>query len=680
MPETSNSFSAQKHLLFNKKLAKLTLLMMSVLVLPFLIYLNFFSNMNDVYSPAIQTSNFILLVIVFLALVLIRFISYTYKRIIILGLLFYVAVTGFMLGSIELLAITLIVLNTFVILTSSLKKSITIMVYSVLMLVFLPYFLHNKVLTFYYEAAAYHSDTRILIIRAFEVLISLGFVASIVFSVNENNKNIIKQLEKEVKESHLLNANLIREVADRKRAQLHANEQATNFTTLFDNSYNGFMILSSDFKIKDVNQSFLDITGYDKEEVIGQDHMFLLDEKTKNIVGQIPEPDNEKYGYNLKIEYPNKFGERLVVLTQRVKIMHENDYIFLVAIKDVTKQTIAAEELEKREHLYRTLFEQNNDSILIINGNKIVDYNLVAKQFYSRIERNTQENVPFVNLNTGLIEYNDSVDIPKSIMDAIDGKNQTFEAIHKYTDGSSPIYTLANIFALKELGPNYYMIVEKDITDRKRSQNLVLNSIIQTEENERKRISSDLHDGIGPILTTIKLYTQALLDTPSVEKQNVIKDKLIGIVEEAVSSISEISFNISPHILVNYGIIAAVDSFIKKFNLTQKLQIEFKHNEIERFAENKEITIYRLFTELINNTLKHAKATSVEFSIEEKKDCIEFYYNDNGIGFDPDLIVSSSLGMGLGNLKSRVQAFDGEFALKSEKGTGMKVFIKMPKN
>jgi len=224
------------------------------------------------------------------------------------------------------------------------------------------------------------------------------------------------------------------------------------------------------------------------------------------------------------------------------------------------------------------------------------------------------------------------------------------------------------------------MVVEKDITDRKRSQNLVLNSIIQTEENERKRISSDLHDGIGPILTTIKLYTQALLDATSVEKQDIIKDKLIRIVDEAISSISEISFNISPHILVNYGIIAAVDSFIKKFNIADKLQIEFKHNELDRFDENREITIYRLFTELINNTLKHANATSVQFIIEEKGDIIELFYSDNGVGFNPDKIVTRLLGMGLGNLKSRVQAFDGQFMLKSEEGKGMNVIIKMPKN
>ncbi len=680
MQSKKNSFSAEKQFQFNKRLSEVTLVVMNVMVLPFLIYVNFFSHMNDIYSSNIEASNLILLIIVVSVLIFIKFISYTLKRIIIIGLLFYVATTGFMLGSIELFAVSLIVLNTFIILTSSLKKSITIMAYSVLILILMPFFLHNKILTFYYDPIKYHFEYRILYIRIFEVLISLGFVSSLVFSVNRNKKNIIEQLEKEVEESRLLNISLIKEVAERKRAQIRANEQATNFTTLFNNSYDGFMILSSSFIIKEVNQAILNISGYQKDELIGKDHYFFLDEKAEKVIDRMTILAEGGDINNLLVEFPDKNGNRKCVITQRVKITHEDDFIYLVVVKDITMRTIANEKLQKSERLYRTLFEKNNDSILIINGDRIVDYNFVAKQFYLKLKKNIEENVPFVNINTGIIEYDDSVALPNRIVDAIAGNTQTFEAIHKYTDDSSPIYTLANIFALKELGPNYYMIVEKDITDRKRSQNLVLNSIIQTEENERKRISSDLHDGIGPILTTIKLYTQALLDATTVEKQNIIKDKLIGIVDEAVGSISEISFNISPHILVNYGIIAAVDSFIKKFNIGQKLHIEFKHNELSRFDENREITMYRLFTELINNTLKHADATAVEIKVEEKDNCIEFYYSDDGIGFNPDKIVVDSLGMGLGNLKSRVQAFDGQFHLKSGEGKGMEVFIKMAKN
>ncbi len=680
MFKSSVSFSDEKRYLFNKKLTEITLLAMSMFVLPFLIYVNFFSNMQDVYSPSIVKSNFILLCIVTLVLILIKFISYTFKRIIILGLIFYIAITGFMLGSIELLSITLIVLNTYTILTSSLKKSILIMAYSVLVLLLMPFFLHNEILTFYYEAAAYHSDYRILIIRIIEVLIGLGFVSSIIYVVNKNNKSIIAQLEKEVNESNLLNKSLIREVAERKKAQLKANEYAANFISLYDNSYDGFMILSKDNIVKDVNQSFVDITGYNREEVIGRNGLFFIGEDSQKIIERMSEGGQEKGILNIELDVFDKFGKRQVLLTQRVVINFEDSVSFLVVLKDVTKQALAQEELQKRELLYRTLFEQMNDSILIVNGTQIVEYNNVAKRMYSGIEKNLLDNVPYVNLGDRVIEYDDSVDLHLTIQEAINKKVDTFEWIHKLPQGKDPIYTLVNILPLKELGADYYMIVERDITDRKRNQNLVLNSIIQTEENERKRISSDLHDGIGPILTTIKLYTQALLDAPTAEKQNVIKDKLINIVEEAVSSISEISFNISPHILVNYGIVAAVESFIKKFNITEKLQIEFKHNNVKRIVENKEITIYRLFTELINNTLKHANATRIQFTIEEKDHFIELRYSDDGKGFKPELVTSSSLGMGLGNLKSRVQAFDGQFVLRSTEGEGMEVHIKIPKD
>jgi len=351
MQNKQHSLSEEKHFLFNKKLTEITLIVTNILVLPFLIYINFFSHMDDIYSPGIKISNLILLLIVVLVLVFIKFISYTFKRIIIIGLIFYVAITGFMLGSIELLIIALIVLNTFVILTSSLKKSITIMAYSVLILILMPFFLHSKTLTFYYDPLAYHLEYRMLFIRIFEALIGLGLVSSFVFSVNKNNKNIIKQLEKEVEESRLLNISLVNEVAERKKAEVQANEQATNFTTLFNNSFDGFMILSSDFRIKDVNQTLLNIIGYNKEELIGQHHYFFLDDVSKSLIDQSTAEANGGDVNNIMVEFPDKFGNRVVTLNQRVKIRHDNDFIYLVVVKDITMRTIVDEKLQKSERL-----------------------------------------------------------------------------------------------------------------------------------------------------------------------------------------------------------------------------------------------------------------------------------------------------------------------------------------
>ncbi|GAF01852.1 sensor histidine kinase [Saccharicrinis fermentans] len=481
-------------------------------------------------------------------------------------------------------------------------------------------------------------------------------------------------------ELKLLNNYLIREVAERKRAELYAAEHANNYRTLYNNSYDGYLILSEDYRVIEFNQAFTEITGYTEKDlvgncildVIGDNYVSIIEKRGKLSLAQKKMP-------NLTLDIKDKKGDRLVLQTQRVVINQNNDsYVSLVILKDVTEQTIATEKLARSEVLYRTLYRNTNDSILIMNNDVLVDYNIMAQKLYPNIQVSNKD-IPYVDVNKDFGVLNESVHLGHKLSLAFRGKTQIFEWVHTHVDPQKPVYTLVNITPLKELGDYFYMVVERDITESKKSQNLVLNSIIQTEENERKRISSDLHDGIGPILTTIKLYTQALMDESSSDKKEFIKTKLTSLVDEAVNSISEIAFNISPHILVNYGIIAAIESFIAKLNLSEKFKIIFSHNDVQRLDKNKEITVYRIFTELINNAIKYAKTTKVTFHIEENQYGINLHYRDNGIGFNKEEIGKKKAGMGLQNLRNRVQSFNGKFVLNSELGRGVEVKMWLPK-
>ncbi|MGQ1948682.1 PAS domain-containing sensor histidine kinase [Geofilum sp. OHC36d9] len=481
-------------------------------------------------------------------------------------------------------------------------------------------------------------------------------------------------------ELKLLNDSLIKEVAERKRAELLAAEHANNYRTLYNNSYDGYLILSDNYKVIEFNQAFTDITGYTPEDllgncildVIGDNYVPIIEERRKLSLAK-------KKMSNLTLDIKDKKGDRLVLQTQRVVInQNNNTTISLVILKDVTEQTIATEKLAKSEVLYRTLYRNTNDSILIMNHNELVDYNIMAQKLYPDIQF-SKENIPYVDVYKDFGEINDSVQLPEKLSLAFRGSTQIFEWVHLHVDPRKPVYTLVNITPLKELGEKFYMVVERDITERKKNQNLILNSIIHTEENERKRISSDLHDGIGPILTTIKLYAQALMDESSSDKKEFIKTKLTGLVDEAVNSISEIAFNISPHILANYGIIAAIESFITKLNVSEKSKIIFTHNNIQRFDKNKEVTVYRIFAELINNAIKYAKTTKVTFHIEETQYGINLHYKDNGIGFNTEDIGNKKAGMGLLNLRNRVQSFNGKFVLNSQIGQGVEVKMWLPK-
>jgi signal transduction histidine kinase len=212
---------------------------------------------------------------------------------------------------------------------------------------------------------------------------------------------------------------------------------------------------------------------------------------------------------------------------------------------------------------------------------------------------------------------------------------------------------------------------------RNESEKRVLNAIIQTEENERKRFAKDMHDGIGPLLSTVKMSVSTLsqLDTDKTRKEIIENADLV--INEAIKSIKDISNNISPHILNNFGLASAIKSFTNKINTARNLEIAFDSNMYEkRFDENIEVILYRVVCELINNTIKHAHAHNIEIFLNEYDKIIHMIFSDDGIGFDVNLISEQQIsGMGYSNILSRIKSIKGKIDIESNKESGTKVII-----
>ena len=111
-----------------------------------------------------------------------------------------------------------------------------------------------------------------------------------------------------------------------------------------------------------------------------------------------------------------------------------------------------------------------------------------------------------------------------------------------------------------------------------RSEKRVINAIINTEENERKRFAKDLHDGLGPILSTVKMSLSALTDRIKDPSGSVILNNTNHLVNEAINTIKDISNNLSPHVLSNFGLASAISAFTTKINQTKAVEIDFKSN------------------------------------------------------------------------------------------------------
>lgn len=243
------------------------------------------------------------------------------------------------------------------------------------------------------------------------------------------------------------------------------------------------------------------------------------------------------------------------------------------------------------------------------------------------------------------------------------------------------ISTINNNFNIIEEKANQLEILNIALKNEEKEKELIrkkmIEAVILTEEKERKRIASDLHDGLGPVLSAINLYYQAYIDADTNAKVK-IEIKLKKIIADAIEDISRISHNISPYILENYGLVIALENFVSHINTSKKIKFNLDIEKEKKIKHINEIAIYRVLTELINNTIKHADAKQIDISINTSFEKMIIFYADNGKGFNFEEQVENFTGSGLKNIQNRIKSLSGKFKINSKENLGMTVEIEIP--
>ncbi len=205
----------------------------------------------------------------------------------------------------------------------------------------------------------------------------------------------------------------------------------------------------------------------------------------------------------------------------------------------------------------------------------------------------------------------------------------------------------------------------------------ILSAVIRAEERSRSRYSKELHDGLGPLLSSAKMSLSALSDDASQEEKREIVENTTYVIDEAIRTLREISNNLSPHVLTDFGLKRAVQNFIKRSTASShSVEINFSSNLNQaRYDTDVEVIFYRVICELINNSLKHAKCTQIKVSLQKNNFELKLEYMDNGQGFTPSAVMD--FGMGLSNISSRINSLGGSLNITSSKGNGMTAQIKL---
>lgn len=334
----------------------------------------------------------------------------------------------------------------------------------------------------------------------------------------------------------------------------------------------------------------------------------------------------------------------------------------------------AKEEKEESEKRFSTLFHNSSDEIFLADlDGKFLEVNQVACDSLGYKEEEFKQ-MNFADIKTP--KYADKV---KENIELILARGKhTYESEHLSKQGHILSLEMKSRL-INYQGSKAILSIARDITERKQLERKILRAVIDAEERERERIASEIHDDLGPLMSAIKLYVNELKseDLEDDERSEFLL-KANEILNEAITSTRTIANNLTPRVIIDFGLIRALESFCKKLNLSQKINIIYEASISERFDQTIELVLYRVVTELLNNSIKHASASKIEVHLEKFDNILQLTYMDDGVGFDLDEVLKQEgSGMGLKNIISRLKSINGTYRIHSKKEAGTLVIVEV---
>lgn len=198
-------------------------------------------------------------------------------------------------------------------------------------------------------------------------------------------------------------------------------------------------------------------------------------------------------------------------------------------------------------------------------------------------------------------------------------------------------------------------------------------ALMEGQENERKRIVRDLHDGVGQLLTGIRLRVQMM------EHEEKLRDEIMNLINETIVEVKRVSYNVMPNALVDFGLEAALRGLCDNVRKYTSMTIDF--NYVKEFDHTLSfdisIAIFRIVQEGFNNCMKHSGATHADLDVLDREHQLYVLLKDNGHGFDEGS-VNSGTGFGLSSMKERAKLLNGNLEIHSMEGQGTTIEVTIP--
>lgn len=222
-----------------------------------------------------------------------------------------------------------------------------------------------------------------------------------------------------------------------------------------------------------------------------------------------------------------------------------------------------------------------------------------------------------------------------------------------------------------------------NINNLKEKEGQAVNALLEGQEQERKRFAQEIHDGIGPLLSTLKLSLQNLqtnFSNPTKVEENQLEfGRLTDLIDAITIDIRSISHALLPYALVDFGLENALANLCELVQRQSKIKVDcFVSKKKNRLSPTIELGLYRIAQELLNNALKYAGASTIAVQVIRHTSTVVLMVEDDGIGFDTSDPKNKQQGIGFKNVMARVESLNGSFSIESAVGDGVLATIEIP--
>lgn len=351
-------------------------------------------------------------------------------------------------------------------------------------------------------------------------------------------------------------------------------------------------------------------------------------------------------------------------MSKRTKILilehDENDLELLMHELKKGDLNFESALVETKDDFSKALISFNPDIILS-------DYSLPGFDGISafHIKQQTCSHVPFI-IVSGTVGEERAVEMIKDGVTDYALKDKLFTVIPKIKR------------ALKEATERKEKaIAEMNLAkERIDHQRKLVRATIESQEKERAEIGRELHDNINQILAVTKAYIEASLEQP--EMVDELLQRSVKNLQLAINEIRKISKSLVPPVLDTNGLVDSVNDLIENIQLVNPFAINFhcEKDKLSNLSEKQQLALYRIVQEQFNNIIKHAHAHNVLIELTGNNNFIDLLIKDDGNGFDPK---ERRKGVGLTNILSRIELFDGKLEVISSRGRGCTLQVHLPK-